>query len=495
MIILEQTGIRWFLEEKDLTLILPNYAPANERRRGYAVLPYRSGKVFIKSFIEKGFFGYARNILNPRGKKEYITGKRLNEMGIETPKPLGYGIGKHRSYIIQQFLEGESVTSVLQKTQKQKGLPAAFNSHHELSTTTGRENKRADVIEGIVRLLIHLKSNHVVHNDLHLDNIIVSGGTLFLIDLHKTRIARLFRKKDEMRNLSHALSIGYKFLSDEEKETFFRLYGNLKVKIALERQLAAMHKLWIKRKKDRAFRSTSKITRLSGRIFFNNIIDFNDGGFVSLIKKDKKVRVERYSNHIRKIYLARRRLKKAWENHVALLYLGLDIIPRAYYVCLPGHHAPGYIAMEDLSHSGMELDRFTDGRYDKMTMQERHRFIHTLAVFFQAIFGAGIIHRDLKGCNLFVKGEGKFYLLDVEDIDFVQVDNEHIKRMLIQLNTTVPTRIRASERIRFYLKLKRFVTGDPKKLFREIVKESFLQDVVYEGAGGLKRERLGNHQA
>ena len=54
--------------------------------------------------------------------------------------------------------------------------------------------------------------------------------------------------------------------------------------------------------------------------------------FMECIKNDKKVRVERYSDHIRKIYRNNRRLKKAWRNHVAIEYLLLPIVPKPFYV-------------------------------------------------------------------------------------------------------------------------------------------------------------------
>jgi hypothetical protein len=61
--------------------------------------------------------------------------------------------------------------------------------------------------------------------------------------------------------------------------------------------------------------------------------------------------------------------------------------------------------------------------------------------------------------------------------------------MLVQLNTTIPKRISIKDRIRFFLKLTLSFKIDRRRLFRDIVKESFGSDIVYEGIGGLKTER------
>ncbi len=46
--------------------------------------------------------------------------------------------------------------------------------------------------------------------------------------------------------------------------------------------------------------------------------------------------------------------------------------------------------------------------------------------------------------------EEGFMLLDVEDIRFRALDEESLKRMLIQLNTTIPRRVSTGDRIGFF---------------------------------------------
>jgi hypothetical protein len=214
-----------------------------------------------------------------------------------------------------------------------------------------------------------------------------------------------------------------------------------------------------------------------------------NGEFIAFLKKDKKVRVERFSDHIRKTYQKQGRLKMAWENHVVLAYLKSAAAPQAFFVKLPILSSNGYIAMEDLGDRGVELDRFLDGKYDNMDLSERKRFTEGFARFLQTLFRQRITHRDMKGCNIFALHDGGFVFLDVEDFVFQEIGEEALTRMLTQLNTTVPKRISSRDRMRFFLKLTVSLNIDKKRLFKNIVSESKKSDIVYEGVGGLKREQ------
>ena len=122
-------------------------------------------------------------------------------------------------------------------------------------------------------------------------------------------------------------------------------------------------------------------------------------------------------------------------------------------------------------------------------MHERRIFIDTLSAFFVHAIKQWICHRDVKACNVFVLRDGGFILLDVEDIVFTEMDTESLKRMLTQLNTTIPKRISVGDRIRFFLKLSIQLKMKSKTLFHEIMTESLKSEIVYEGVSGLKVEQ------
>ena len=458
-------NIKWFLEDSALIDALKGLVSREDARRGYFNLDYQDKKAFVKFFAERGISGSIRHIISPRGRKEYRLGKRLLEMSVPTPKPLGYGLSDIGSYVIQQWIEGDAFVDLF------------FEGKN-----------RPELLNNLADFLNLLKAQKVLHNDLHLYNVIVCKDMLYLIDLHKMALKRHFNLKDEVSNLSHAITMLYDDMTEAEKELFFNRYGVKDIRTHVENEMSRLWERWIRKKQGRAFDNTSQMAVKGDCVYMTGRETLADEGPVELIKKDKKTIVERHSNHIRKIYRNKRRLKKAWENHVALKYLNLSVTPEPYCVKRPSLFSTGYIAMEDLGVSGEELDRHLDRTYDRMDKKERKTFIAGLSSFFSVLFKKKIAHRDLKGCNIFVLNNGGFLLLDVEDIIFTHMNEERLKQMLTQLNTTIPKRISVKDRMRFYLKAAKDLKIDKKQVFKDVLRESLKSEIVYEGVGGLKRE-------
>jgi RIO-like serine/threonine protein kinase len=457
--------IEWFVEDEGLIPVLKEIIIPEGTRRGYVNARYSGGQIFIKSFAEKGLPGFIRNRVASRGKREYTLGNWLLSRSILTPKPLGYGISRMGSYIIQQRIEGKS-------------LMAAFME----------SDYRSELMVRLSTLLKELKIHHVRHNDLHIDNILVSGKQMYLIDLHKMRIRGSFTMHDEVANLSHALVYVYGYLGNDEKETFFANYGNPRIREIVERAMDRLADRWIRKKKERAFQETSMIVARGSRLYRVGMENRATGKLQSVIKVDRKLRVERHTDHIRKIYVNRRRLERAWRIHVVLAYMDLSIAPTAFFVEPPGDSPMGSIAMEDLQDKGRELDRYLDGIYDTMDTHDRRLFTGRLIAFLLMITRKKIVHKDMKACNIFALNDGGFMLLDVEDIRFRALDEEALKRMLIQLNTTIPKRITTRDRIRFFLQFTSPMKVNKKTIFKAVVRESTRREIVYEGVVGLKRE-------
>jgi hypothetical protein len=98
------------------------------------------------------------------------------------------------------------------------------------------------------------------------------------------------------------------------------------------------------------------------------------------------------------------------------------------------------------------------------------------------------MHNDLKGCNLFVLGGKDFTLLDVEDFAFASLHMESLKKMFLQLTTTLPKRIIMRDRMRFFLRITASLNLDRRGLFRTLLWKASGKEIVYEGKSGLIRE-------
>ncbi len=439
--------------------------PAGERRH-YGVHEFEGKKIFVKSFSEKGIAGRIRQMVTPRGKKEFVVARGLGALCVPAPVALGYGIGDRVSAIVEDLIEGKSLLEHIKEGTPREGL-----------------------LRSLADLLLLLKDKKVRHDDLHLDNVLVSEGTLYLVDLHKVHLKRTFSDNDEVVNLTHALGIIYNDITPRERDVFFDRYGcSRETRKNAEDAIERLRSRWIVNKMERAFRDTSVVCRKGAHLFIRGREDSAKGPYVATIKEDKKVKVERFGDHVRKTYAGRVRLKRAWRNHVVMEYLRMPVVPAAFHACLPPG-GKGYIAMEDLLGKGEELDRYLDRNYDSMDREQRKTFVDDLAAFFRNAMTWGITHRDLKACNVFAFNSGGFLLLDVEDIRFGKTTRDVLKRAFCQLNNTIPKRVSTRDRIRFFLRLASLTDTDKKKLFKEILTKSLKEPIVYEGVSGLVTEK------
>ncbi len=452
----------WFVKDEDVFPVVQDIVHPEGDRRSYHIRQWRGSKVFIKTFSEKGVAGRVRSLLAPRGKKEYLIAERLGSLGVPSPVPLGYAVGQNVSAIIETCIDGRTFLDVFKNT-----------------------DDRGRLLKELAHFLRFLKAKKVRHDDLHLDNILVSGETLHLIDLHKVRIKAAFTETDEITNAKHALGTIYYDMGPPERSLFFAAYEAEPVMAGkITDAIRSLRDAWVVNKMARAFRDTSVVRRDGTRFIIRNREGSGSGKFVEMLKKDRKVRVERYGDHVRKTYTGIFRLKAAWRNHVALEYLRKAITPAVYYAEVP-KHGHGYIAMEDLTGRGEELDRYLDRNYDAMDTPERISFISELSGFFLGAMAWGISHRDLKACNIFVLTKGGFLFLDVEDIQFRHPAPDTLKKLFCQLNNTLPKRISLKDRMRFFLRLVSAVDYDKKQLFKEVIAESLKDNIVYEGVAGL----------
>lgn len=467
LLFVERTGgMEWHLADRDLLPVVEEVLSEEGGRRGHFVRQFKEKKVFIKSFSEKGIAGFVRNRLAARGKKEYRASRRLLARSIPTPVPLGYGVGRQQSFVIQEWVDGETLLSLIHDPEQ-----------------------RSAALEPLAGLLAKLRAHGIRHNDLHLGNVLVTGGTLCLIDLHKMVIKKEFHRYDEVSNLAHALLSLYPVLVEKEKEGFFRRYGSPEIRGPVEEEMERLAERWIRRKKERALEDTSLIIREGRSVRLAGSPSIEEGRFLEIIKEDRKVRVERWTTHVRKVYKHRRRLERAWKACAVLSYMGLSPIPRVYSMRTASFTEAGYMAMEDLQGKGTELDRYLDGSYDKMTAGRRKELCRNIGGFLDGLLGSRVSHRDLKGCNLVILGDQRPLFLDIEDIRFNEPKEDALIRMLTQLNCTIPKRVTTGDRLRFFLAATRSVRPLRKRIIEEILKASKGREIVYEGADGLKEER------
>jgi tRNA A-37 threonylcarbamoyl transferase component Bud32 len=465
MVKVQKNGIEWHLTDARIAGVL-DFAPLSGERGQHWVRECDNAKIFVKLFKEKGFDGALRNRFGPKGKREYAVLSRLRGLSVATPRPLGFGIGPMCSLSVREWIAGEDFLGLFRGT-----------------------TDRIPLLRQLSLLLLSLKKGRGRPHDLQTGNIIVSDQTAYLINLHKTSIRRTFGRADEVANMCHALSSIYFQMAEEEKRVFFQLYGDVQIRAAAEGELSRLRADWVQRKKKRAFRSTSFLKVEGDILRVRAATEVAQGQFVTYLKQDRKTEVERFSDHVRKTYRNRRRLKKAWKNHVTLEYMGLAVAPKPFYARRARVGARGFVAMEDLGPRGEEFSLFVDRNYDRMTNREIRLFVGRFSLFLASLLRSGIAHEDLKTSNVLVLDDGGFRLLDVEDFCFdFPVGKDRLAAMLVQLNKSLPRRVATGWRLRFLSAVARSVslTIEERKALLKSVREASLADVIaYTGISGF----------
>ena len=145
--------------------------------------------VVIKRYNSKGLLhGLRHTLKGSRAQRGWLTAHRLRQLGIPTPKPLGYieeyaGFLLKRSWLITEFAPGPKLRDILADAALTKPQKTA-------------------VIDQVFAILNRLDENRITHGDLKHVNLIVTPDGVTLIDLdsvkfHRTGLFyRYHRRKD-----------------------------------------------------------------------------------------------------------------------------------------------------------------------------------------------------------------------------------------------------------------------------------------------------------
>lgn len=164
-----------------------------------------------KVFPQKGFLvGWARILIGKtKAHKQFSSMKRLREIGLTTPEPLGVqtfypGLGEYEGALIYRFVEE------VEETEEALKGP-----------------RRASILKNLVRDLAVMANAGVLFVDFHLGNVLVAkDGSLCWIDVEIKEGGDLVRKRfwSRMERMHRKCNPGV--LTGEEWEVFQRELGD-----------------------------------------------------------------------------------------------------------------------------------------------------------------------------------------------------------------------------------------------------------------------------
>ncbi len=489
--------------------------------RWAALLRFSRGRrFFLKRDKTKGWAEGLKYLFSPsKGRKEFLIAFQLEKKGLPIPQPLGWMERVRKGWVRESYYLSEAIgtgVSFIEEVAKSKEPRSVV----ELAMTVKRCQEAG-----------------LFHRDLHGGNFLWDGDSLFLTDLHRSKIVKSLSLQQKLWNLSHLFHSLRSMWGEEEQLRFLDQYfegrfdDSQKREILRQEIYPVMDRLqqrqWRSRTK-RCLKESTEFTvqREKGVRYFHRrdfpldrlkrVIEGHEALVrekpFSLIKYSPEVTVSilndvgegiclkqfRYPSFWARMKEHFRRSKglKSWRAANGMRARGLPslkplaLAERKDWAGLK----ESFLLMEALAND-QEMDRYILKGFEDL--KKKRLFIKTFAHWLNGLHKMRLYHKDMKTCNILVSEREKtwnFRLLDFEDILMDKnVNQKRVFRNFLQLNTSTPKVMTQFDRTRFlkeYLRLNPIVK-DPKVFLRRLMKESRRRGLVYVSPQGVVTEAIG----
>ncbi len=489
-------------------------------RRWAAIFGLPNGvKVFLKRDKAKGWAEYMKYLVLPsRGQREFLIAFRLERKKLNIPKPLGWMERVRRGLVRESYYLSEAT-----------GTGVSFIE----------EGAKAKEPRSIVELAMTVRAFQdagLFHQDLHGGNFLWNGDSLFLTDLHRTKIMRSLSLNQRLWNLAHLFHSLRAMWGEPEQLQFLDQYfggisdGIKKREILLERIYPSMDRLLKRQWRSRTKRCLKESTEFTvekkrGARYFHRrdfpmdrlkrmLDDHQDlvrKRSSCLVKNSPEVLVSILEDKEGPIclkqfcyphfwgrvkeYFRRSKGLKAWVAANGLRARGIPTLKPLAFVERRDRVGlkESFLFMEALA-GDLEMDRYVLKGFE--ALKRKRFFIKTFARWLDGLHRINVYHKDMKTCNILVSEKGEawdFHLLDFEDIRMdKKVNRKELFRNFLQLNTSTPRIMTKVDRFRCfseYLRLNPFVK-DERAFLHGLVDESRRRGLVYVSPQGVVTEGL-----
>ena len=490
------------------------------RWRWAAIVTLPNGRrIFIKKDRSKGWFDYLKYVIFPsKAHKEWLIAVQLRRKNVAVPQPMGWMEKVSAGRVQESYYISEAIGSGRSAIEE----PNRF-----------RDEK------GVIDLAKAVKTIHesgLYHRDFHAGNFLWHQGSLFLTDLHDTRLLQRLSLRKRLWSLTHLLLSLKSIWGGREEAQFVQTYfagqpsHGQRMKETLDRIHHDMDRLekrhWRSRTKRCLQESTEFTVEKEGRARCYRRRDFPLDQVQAALRKHQEMvrekpfalakhspevavsiidveqkrigvkqfrpsqRLDRWKERVR-----RSKGLKAWIGGNGLKARGIPSVKPLALVerkDWAGWHE-SCLLMETFE-GGQELDRYLFSGFKDL--KEKRRFVLEFARWFSHLHPKGVFHKDMKACNILVlKNEGSwnFFLLDLEDVRFDQpMTEEKFLKNLLQLNSSTPRSMTRADRLRFFKECVRLnpIVKTPKTFLKRLISESRKRGLVYVSPQGIVIEPL-----
>jgi tRNA A-37 threonylcarbamoyl transferase component Bud32 len=276
------------------------------------------------------------------------------------------------------------------------------------------------------------------HRDFHVGNVLVRGGDLYVLDVHRASRSRSVSKSRRVDGAVFAALSIVERVPLTEVARFFRECG-VDLPEAFRRLRRRRFQLW----RGRDGRATVEGSGYGVRdgVYYARGVDLD-----ALLEKVKsgpwKVEKQKDREALSRagdLFLKRtRKALSIWRNAHSLQLRGIAV---------PPHLACGKDWVAGRWIEAPNLYEYVRGR-ESWSRADRDDFLFRLARLVRRLHERGIFHKDLKATNVLVAD--RFYLVDIDRVAFGTAVSEADRIFnLAQLNAAVPGPVTRTDRLRF----------------------------------------------
>jgi len=478
------------LESAGATLLKRSLGRATYR------LELQGGAVFVKHHKARSWKERLKYLVLPsRASAEWAASRAVAERGIPAARALAFGERRVAGVFCEAVLVSQAV---------------------EDATSLGRAlREKTTSPSRVARFIRRMHDADVLHRDLHGGNILVAGGELVLIDLHRVTVGGPLSRRRRVDSVAQFLAPLGDCIDGEARLSFVREYlGPEAEQAEVDRFASSVEKAaarWLERRyASRTKRCIKRSTgfrreRLPGLKVYRraefpaklvaNAIELHrattaDGTGDAILKCDDRTRVTVVDvgdrdrprrlcvkEFIRPSLLQRindafrgSRARLAWIGANACEVRGIGT-PKAHAMAEAG---PRSFLITDFIDGAVSFNWYASdfGRpRDRKATRKWRAFVREAADFVRLLHSHRLRHRDLAGKNILVRekdGGWEFYLVDVGDIRTGRGPGLNYKIKNLGQLDHVYVRPSRTDRLRFY---RHYSRGRPEFDRRELLLE------------------------
>jgi tRNA A-37 threonylcarbamoyl transferase component Bud32 len=406
---------------------------------------HRWNGLYVKCFKHPSLLQQLRRLLHDRAAHEFRVLRALRERGIDAPEPVAHATSGGQTYLFTREIPGALPLRSVPLTRP--------------------------LVLDLARLVRRVLDAGIRHDDLHIGNVLLAGGRLHLVDVHRAAVTGGLGEDDRLRTVAFVLLSLYTFVSASDALRFVLACGADPRRVGpLFRELRDRY---YRDRESRVFKTGSDFEVVDG-------LTLRRPCAADEARKALSAAPLRMVKELpgRRLWLAdaetfvKEGAGAAWRNAFALETRGIP--------------TPRLLATDGARVAGRWIEGALPLWEHLKAVGVSRGLLHRLAGILRRMHERGVYHRDLKANNVLVRGD-EIWVIDLDRVDLMrEVPREGRVWNLAQLNAAVGPPATRSDRLRFFLAYAgrdRGIRTGWKTWVREIMRQTVARRHVWPAPG------------